>query len=363
MQTYLVGGAVRDKLLGLPVKDRDWVVVGATPEQMLSLGYKPVGKDFPVFLHPKTQEEYALARTERKQGRGYKGFALCADPSVTLEEDLKRRDLTINALAEDEKGRIIDPYGGQADLKQGLLKPVSPAFSEDPLRVLRTARFAARFANLGFQVAEETQALMQQLVKAGEMAFLTPERVWLEVEKALGSSQPGVFFTVLEQAGALEALWPQLAGFWKEHPELPQRLQQAAQDSLNPTEVLAVMLAAMPEAALQGFLEQLKLPKSVVQQVGVLNAVQEHPGLQVSAPEAVLELLEKLDAWRRPELAANTLKLLAWLGLTQQPDKLLTVLKSCREIKAADLVAQGLKGPQVGAALREKRLQLLAKEI
>ncbi|WP_404417308.1 polynucleotide adenylyltransferase [Marinospirillum sp.] len=363
MQTYLVGGAVRDKLLGLPIKDRDWVVVGATPEQMQALGFRPVGKDFPVFLHPETQEEYALARTERKQGRGYKGFALCADPSVTLEEDLERRDLTINALAEDEAGRIIDPYGGQADLEQRLLKPVSAAFGEDPLRVLRTARFAARFADLGFQVAEQTRHLMQKLVMAGEMAFLTPERVWLEMQKALYTPQPGVFFAVLEQAGALEALWPEFAGFWRVHPELPERLQQAAHKGLQPAELLAVMLVDVPEKDLQAFLAQLKLPKSVVQQVESLHGAKEHSGLQADDPQAVLALLEKLDAWRRPELAINTLKLLEFLGLTQQQGLLQTLLESCRNLKAADLVAQGLKGPQVGEALREKRLQLLEKEL
>jgi len=343
MQTYLVGGAVRDKLLGIPVKDRDWVVVGATPEQMQALGFRPVGKDFPVFLHPETQEEYALARTERKQGRGYKGFTLCADPSVTLEEDLERRDLTINALAEDETGRIIDPYGGQADLEQRLLKPVSPAFAEDPLRVLRTARFAARFADLGFQVAEQTLQLMQELVEAGEMAFLTPERVWLEMEKALQTHQPGVFLTILDQADALEALWPQLAKFWKTHPELPRRLEKAAAADLMPAEMLAVMLVEMPEKDLQAFLAQLKLPKSVVQQVVSLNRVKGHSGLQADDPQAILALLEKLDAWRRPELAANTLKLLAFLGLTQHRDLLQKLLESCRNLKAADLVAQGLK--------------------
>jgi len=187
MQVYLVGGAVRDELLYLPVKDRDWVVVGATPQQMEQEGFRPVGKDFPVFLHPKTHEEYALARTERKKGKGYKGFTVIASPEVTLEEDLLRRDLTINAMAKDTAGKIYDPYKGRQDIENKLLRAVSEAFSEDPLRVLRTARFAARFAHLGFSIEAKTLAKMQQLAASDELEYLTPERVWIEVEKALGS--------------------------------------------------------------------------------------------------------------------------------------------------------------------------------
>jgi len=363
MQVYLVGGAVRDQLLGLPVVDRDWVVVGSTPEQMQSLGFRPVGKDFPVFLHPETHEEYALARTERKQGRGYKGFAFSADPSVTLQEDLKRRDLTINAMAQDEQGRILDPYGGQADLAQGLLKAVSSAFSEDPLRVLRAARFAARFADLGFHLTKETQVLMRELVITGEMAFLTAERVWLELEKSLKTCQPGVFFSVLDQVSALETLWPELAVFWQEHPELSEQLQEAAKAGLKPSEILAVMLVKMPADALPAFLQRLKLPKAVTQQVLALHGASCHPGLNTQDPEAILALFEKLDAWRRPEAALGTLRLLAFLGQTKDLPQLQSLLKHCLQIQAADLVAQGLKGPQVGAALRDKRLQLVAQEI
>src|SRR3990172_11164315 len=194
MKIYKVGGVVRDRLLGLTVKDCDWVVVGATPEQMESLGYKPVGKDFPVFLHPETREEYALARTERKAGRGYKGFVVRAAPEVTLEDDLRRRDLTINAMAEDTDGTIIDPFHGREDLEAGILRHVSPAFVEDPLRVLRVARFAAR---LDFQVAEETIALMREINATGELTVLTPERVWQELQRALGESRPRRFIEVL----------------------------------------------------------------------------------------------------------------------------------------------------------------------
>lgn len=211
MKTYLVGGAVRDELLGYPVSERDWVVVGASPQELVDAGFRQVGKDFPVFLHPQTKEEYALARTERKSGRGYTGFAVHCAPEVTLEEDLLRRDLTVNAMARDTDGTIIDPYGGQSDLAARLLRHVSEAFVEDPLRVLRTARFAARYAHLGFRVAEETLALMSRIVAQGELAYLPAERVWVEMERALGERSPEAFIQVLRHCGALEALLPELA--------------------------------------------------------------------------------------------------------------------------------------------------------
>ncbi|SFC14621.1 tRNA nucleotidyltransferase (CCA-adding enzyme) [Marinospirillum celere] len=363
MQIYLVGGAVRDKLLGLPVKDRDWVVVGATPEQMQAQGFKAVGKDFPVFLHPKTQEEYALARTERKQGRGYKGFVVAADPSVTLEEDLLRRDLTINALAETAQGEIIDPFGGQQDLQQRLLRAVSPAFAEDPLRVLRTARFAARFADLGFTLEPETQALMRKLVDQGELAFLTGERIWLEMDKALSTSQPGVFFAVLEQVGALQALWPELAAHWQRHPELPGLLSKAAEQALASAQMLALVLLDLPSNLKTHFLQQVKAPKAVLQQAEALQKASQHPGLRLQAAEEVLELFEQLDSWRRPELTQQTLVLLVLLGQLASRQRLLELLAACRKLSAQPWVAQGLKGPAVGEALREERLQLLAAEI
>jgi tRNA nucleotidyltransferase (CCA-adding enzyme) len=203
MDIYLVGGAVRDELLDYPVTERDWVVVGGRPQDLLDLGYQQVGKDFPVFLHPQSKDEYALARTERKQGHGYTGFAVDCDPAVTLEEDLLRRDLTINAMARDDVGNIIDPYGGQQDLESRVLRHVSDAFTEDPLRVLRTARFAARYAHLGFSVAPETIALMAEIVSQGELAHLPAERIWVEMERALGESNPEVFVEVLRDCGAL----------------------------------------------------------------------------------------------------------------------------------------------------------------
>src|SRR3984885_7196916 len=221
MKTYLVGGAVRDRLLGIPVKDRDYVVVGATPDEMLRQGYTPVGKDFPVFLHPQTHEEYALARTERKTGRGYHGFVFQADATVTLEQDLARRDLTINAIAEDEHGALTDPYEGVRDIEARILRHVSPAFVEDPVRVLRVARFAARFAPLGFTVADETMALMQQMVRDGEGDHLVPERVWAETRKALGEAQPSAFLRVLRECGALAVLFPEIDALYG----VPQRAE------------------------------------------------------------------------------------------------------------------------------------------
>ncbi|HZN86609.1 MAG TPA: multifunctional CCA tRNA nucleotidyl transferase/2'3'-cyclic phosphodiesterase/2'nucleotidase/phosphatase, partial [Burkholderiales bacterium] len=207
MKAFVVGGAVRDELLGLAVADRDWVVVGATPEDMANQGYKPVGKDFPVFLHPETHEEYALARTERKSGRGYKGFTVHAAPDVTLEQDLERRDLTINAMAKDEAGRLVDPYGGEKDLREGVLRHVSAAFAEDPVRILRVARFTARF---GFRIAEETLELMQAMVASGEADHLVKERVWQEFARGLAEPNPKLMFQALESCGLRAKLLPEL---------------------------------------------------------------------------------------------------------------------------------------------------------
>lgn len=210
MKSYLVGGAVRDALLGLPVADRDWVVVGATPAQLLEAGFQQIGRDFPVFLHPESREEYALARTERKSGTGYTGFTCYAAPDVTLEQDLLRRDLTINALAQDANGQIIDPHNGQADLRLRLLRHISPAFNEDPLRVLRVARFAARYAHLGFRIADETLLLMSEMARDGELSLLTPERVWKETANALSTRNPQIFFQTLRDCQALCVLFPEI---------------------------------------------------------------------------------------------------------------------------------------------------------
>lgn len=226
MRTYLVGGAVRDELLGLSVEERDWVVVGATAQEMLDRGFRQVGRDFPVFLHPRTHEEHALARTERSTGPGYHGFQVHASPQVTLEEDLARRDLTINAMARNERDELVDPFNGQADIEGRWLRHVSPAFEEDPVRVLRVARFTARLAPLGFRVAEETGVLMRRMVDAGELDALVPERVWQETEKALKAPAPTAFFQVLRDCGALAVLFPELEALYgvpqppRYHPEI-----------------------------------------------------------------------------------------------------------------------------------------------
>jgi len=226
VEIYLVGGAVRDKLLGLPVKEQDWVVIGETPESMVKQGFRPVGKDFPVFLHPKTHDEYALARTERKTAPGYKGFTVHAAPDVSLEQDLIRRDLTINAMAMTPEGRLVDPYGGQRDLEQRIFRHVSPAFSEDPVRILRVARFAARYSHLGFALAEETKGLMQSMVTAGEVDHLVPERVWAELFKALNEKSPSAFFYTLKDCAALDKIFPEIQRLFgvpqpeRHHPEI-----------------------------------------------------------------------------------------------------------------------------------------------
>ena len=333
MDIYLVGGAVRDRLLGRIPLERDFVVVGATPEELLALGYRPVGKDFPVFLHPDTGEQYALARTERKTGPGYYGFATRFAPDVTLAEDLARRDLTINAMAQDAAGELVDPYGGQRDLAARVLRHVSPAFVEDPLRVLRVARFAARFAPLGFTVAPETLELMRKIVERGEMAALVPERVWVETERALGEDRPTAYFAVLRDCGALAAVFPEIAALdgvpqpEKWHPEIDtgvhtmQVLEVATELSRDTT----VRYAALVHDVGKGLTPREDWPSHVgheeagaqlIEQLGArLRLPTEHRELAVMVarhharahrvaeqrPGTVLELLELTDAFRRPE--------------------------------------------------------------
>ena len=260
MQFYLVGGAVRDHLLGHPYHEKDYVVVGATPEQLLAQGFQPVGKDFPVFLHPETKDEYALARTERKSGHGYHGFEFHTDPSVTLEQDLIRRDLTINAMAMDNDGNVYDPYGGQQDLCNKVLRHVSDAFVEDPLRVLRIARFAARYHALGFVVAPETLLLMQELAESGELHALTPERVWKETSRALMEARADVYFETLRACGALKVLFPELDALFgipqrpEYHPEIDSgvhtmmSLQQACRANYSLDVRFAVLLHDLGKA-------------------------------------------------------------------------------------------------------------------
>ncbi|MGB5103554.1 MAG: multifunctional CCA addition/repair protein [Steroidobacteraceae bacterium] len=333
MDTFLVGGAVRDGLLGRPFVERDYVVVGATPEEMVALGYRPVGKDFPVFLHPQSGEQYALARTERKTGPGYYGFATRFSPDVTLEEDLARRDLTVNAMAQDASGAIVDPYGGRRDLEARLLRHVSPAFVEDPLRVLRVARFAARFAPLGFTVAPETLDLMRRIVASGELAALVPERVWVETERALGEERPVTYFEVLRDCGALAAVFPEIDALYgvpqpeKWHPEIDtglhtmQVLEVAAELSTDTT----VRFAALVHDVGKGLTPRAEWPRHIGHEEAGARLVEkmserlrvpnEHRDLAVQAarhharvhraaelrPGTILELLEMTDAFRRPE--------------------------------------------------------------
>ena len=308
MEIYLVGGAVRDALLNLPVKDRDWVVVGATAEQLLAQGYQPVGKDFPVFLHPHSHEEYALARTERKTGRGYTAFQVFADPNVTLEEDLQRRDLTINAIAQDEDGRIIDPFGGQQDLQRGILRHVSPAFAEDPVRILRVARFAARY---GFSVAEETMRLMRGMVENGEVHALVAERVWQELAKGLMEQQPRRMVEVLRECGALAVLLPEVDALFgvpqraDYHPEIDSGehtllvLQRAADMDLPLAERYAALLHDLGKALTPADI----LPKQCAELAELVCAfhIRFHQVGQIKNAGKIVKLLKECDAFRRPE--------------------------------------------------------------
>jgi len=402
MHIYLVGGAVRDKLLGRPVVDRDHVVVGARPEELLDRGYKPVGKDFPVFLDPDTGEEYALARTERKNGRGYHGFVFQADPSITLEQDLARRDLTINAIAEDEQGALVDPYGGVSDLQARVLRHVSPAFVEDPVRLLRVARFAARFAPLGFRVADETMALLRQMVSDGEIDHLVPERVWAETRRALGEVRPSAFLRVLRDSTALHALFPEVDALYgvpqraEFHPEIDTGIHLEmvldAAAAIAPgddlvgfcalTHDLGKALTPVGElprhigheqrgvAPLRAMAARLKVPNEhlALAQIVCREHLNAHRAFELK-PATVLRLLGALDALRRPQrlevfLAACLADKRGRLGHESddypQADYLRRAGAAAAAITAAPLVAQGLEGPAVGAALERARTQALA---
>lgn len=344
MNIYLVGGAVRDTLLGLneadrPQSDRDWVVVGATVQEMLNQGYLQVGKDFPVFLHPRSKEEYALARTERKTGPGYTGFAFNADASVTLEEDLLRRDLTINAIAQDENGNLVDPYGGRADIEKRILRHVSAAFVEDPLRVLRVARFAARFAHLGFRVADETMTLMKTITASGELEHLVAERVWQEIEKSLREKTPTVFFEILRECGALAVILPEVDVLFgvpqpeQHHPEIDTGihvmlcLEQASILSADPVVRFATLMHDLGKgvtpkdnwphhyqhehlgvAVIKRLCQRLRVPKryAAIAQLVSEYHTQCHRIEELRAA-TTLKLLEYLDAFRRPQQMAQFL--------------------------------------------------------
>lgn len=400
MKTYLVGGAVRDALLNLPVKDKDWVVVGASPEEMLSQGYEQVGRDFPVFLHPETHQEYALARTERKSGSGYTGFVCYSAPDVTLEQDLQRRDLTINAIAQDEQGRLYDPYGGKADLDQRLLRHVSAAFNEDPLRVLRVARFAARFAHLNFVVAEETQALMRWMAESGELNTLTPERVWKETEKALETRNPQVYFQVLRDCGALAVLFPELDNLYgvpapaKWHPEIDTGIHTlmtlAIAAQLSPD--IAVRFATLFHDVGKALTPPEKWPShhghgpagvplvaAVCQRLRVPNAIRDlallvtefhdlvHTVERQSA-ETLVALFDRIDAWRKPQRVEQ-------IALTSeadargrtgfesnaypQGDYLRQAFEVVLSVSTREVVAAGFKGMEVREELNRRRIAAL----
>jgi tRNA nucleotidyltransferase (CCA-adding enzyme) len=298
VKAYVVGGAVRDELLGLPVKDRDYVVVGATPEEMVEKGFRPVGKDFPVFLHPQTHEEYALARTERKSGRGYKGFTVHAAPDVTLEEDLKRRDLTINAIAKDpQSGELIDPFQGRKDLRDKVLRHVSDAFAEDPVRILRVARFAARF---GFQVAPQTMELMKSMVASGEADFLVAERVWQEFAKGLAEPQPAKMFEVLGQSGLLSKAFPEIRTI----PAFPEASLPVR---------FAILAWPLAEAEVESLAKKLKAPNEPRDLA--LLAVRLKPRLGARKPDELLEVLKAADVFRRPERFRDLLQVARCAGM------------------------------------------------
>ncbi|WP_233968690.1 multifunctional CCA addition/repair protein [Pectobacterium polaris] len=401
MKIYLVGGAVRDSLLGLPVTEKDWVVVGAMPENLLAQGYQQVGKDFPVFLHPVSRDEYALARTERKSGKGYTGFVCHAAPDVTLEQDLLRRDLTINAIARTERGDLIDPYHGRRDLENRVLRHVSEAFSEDPLRVLRVARFAARFAHLGFQIAEETMALMQKMAYEGELAYLTPERVWKETEKALGTSSPDVYFQVLRDCGALAVLFPEIDNLYgvpapaKWHPEIDTGIHtmmtvaMAARLSpeidvrfatlchdlgkgLTPPELWPRHLGHGPAGVklVEALCQRLRVPNPIRD---LAKLVAEYHDLvhtvQVLQPKTLLKLFDAIDVWRKPqrlEQLALTSEADARgrAGFEENPypqgDYLREAFRVASQVSSADVVADGFKGIDVRNELSRRRIHALA---
>jgi tRNA nucleotidyltransferase (CCA-adding enzyme) len=406
MQVYLVGGAVRDGLLGKPVQDRDWVVVGATPQEMAAQGYQPVGRDFPVFLHPRTHEEYALARTERKSGRGYRGFTVYADPGVTLEQDLARRDLTINAIGQDADGALIDPFGGQRDLRDRVLRHVTGAFREDPVRILRVARFAARFAD--FAIAPETLALMRAMVAEGEAAHLVPERVWQELARGLMEGHPARMLETLRACGALAVVLPEVDRLWgvpqpaPHHPEVDTgahlllALEMAAQlaaplavryavlahdlgKGTTPADVWprhigheqrGARLAAAMSARLRAPADCAELAELVTREhghihaSGALNAV------------ALMRLLERCDAVRRPERFAQALLACECdgrgrLGRTDdaypQRPRLLAALAAAQAVDTAAIAAAaqaaGKRGPAIGACITAARVRAVAQTL
>lgn len=400
MQVYLVGGAVRDHLLGIADADRDYVVVGSTPEEMLSLGYQQVGHDFPVFLHPQSKEEYALARTERKSGHGYHGFICDFSPDTTLEEDLERRDLTINAIAQDDKGKLIDPYHGIDDLHERILRHVSPAFVEDPLRVLRVARFAARFNHLGFKVAPETLDLMKEISASGELETLTPERVWTEMQKALCTPNPEIFIEILHYVGALKVILPEVEalsgvpGPARWHPEIDtlvhtmMTVHRLAQESHDPVARFAMLCHDLGKALtpkenwphhknhhalglkpLENMCKRLKVPNEYydfARLVVFYHSFVHH--LYQGGAEGIVMLFNHLDAWRRPErikpwILCCKCDFLGRKGFENRPfpraEYFMEMFAICRTVTAQEFVQQGLKGIEIRDAMQKRRVELI----
>lgn len=397
MKIYTVGGAVRDELLGLPVADRDYVVIGATPEQMVALGYKPVGKDFPVFLHPQTHEEYALARTERKTARGYHGFAFHADPDVTLEQDLARRDLTINAIARDAQGNLIDPYDGAADLKSRVLRHVSSAFAEDPVRILRLARFSARFASLGFTVAGETLYLMRKMVSDGEADTLVAERVWQELSRGLMEAKPSRMFEVLRDSGALVRVLPEVDALFgvpqaaTHHPEVDTgvHVMMVIDYAASRDYALDVRFAALthdlgkgatPREAwprhiahearsvglVEGLCERLRVPAEC-RDLALITAKQ-HGNIHRAAelrPATIVQLLQSADAFRKPERFTRLLQACesdsrGRLGFNDRPypqaERMLMAFKAAAAVDAGAIAARHSEPARIKAEILKARI-------
>ncbi|MUI54949.1 multifunctional CCA addition/repair protein [Aliivibrio fischeri] len=404
MKIYLVGGAVRDSLLNIDVKDKDWVVVGSTPQKMDSLGYQTVGQDFPVFLHPKTKEEYALARTERKSGQGYKGFTCYAEPDVTLEEDLLRRDLTINAIAQADNGELIDPYNGQQDIIDRTLRHVSDAFTEDPLRVLRVARFAARFHHLGFTIAHETMNLMKVLVDSGELSHLTAERVWQEWQKSLSSQHPEIFLSTLKECGALAIVLPELNALFgvpqpeKWHPEIDTGAHtlMVAQQAALLSQDLSIRFAAQVHDLGKGVTPEsewpshklhchtgIKLIKRLCDRVRVPNdyrdlallVCEHHSNIHRAAElraQTFIRIFDKMDVWRKPERLAPILLCCqadhaGRLGLETQPypqkQRFEAAFDAAKNVEVKEVVAAGFKGPEIREELSKRRIEAVKDKL
>jgi len=364
MKIYLVGGAIRDYMLHLPVKERDWVVVGATENDMLKLGYKQVGKEFPVFLHPKTGEEYALARMERKTKPGYKGFVFDTSPAVALTDDLLRRDLTINAMAQTEEGELIDPYHGKQDLEKKILRHVSPAFAEDPVRILRIARFLARYAHQGFHIAPETITLMRSMVASGEVDALVAERVWKELERALAEKNPEQFFAVLAKCDALHTLFPNLPidGMGM------KALIAATPITQQPIIRFAALLHALPEPkqAVLSLAKRYRIPNQF-QTLALLTALHHQKALQAPnlSAEELLQLLYSLDVFRREERFKDFLAACQAIASTQgahfEPNWLMKCTRKVKSIDIQPLIAQGFEGQKLANKIKEERYKKLAK--